>query len=183
MAEQKYVVLLRGINVGGKNVIAKDDLRGCFEDLGYQNVLTYIQSGTILFRTESKNIGELTSDIEQALSERFSYQAQAVVLDQKKYLSMIGKSPVGWGIDDTQKHNALFMIRGTVAKRLLADLPPRKPDIELTIASTGIVFWSISKEHQTKTSYMKLPGNKLYQRMTIRNHNTVNKLAELFERV
>ena len=46
----KFLALLRGINVGGKNIIAKDDLRQCFEDLGFESVRTYIQSGNILFR-------------------------------------------------------------------------------------------------------------------------------------
>ncbi len=48
----RYLALLRGVNVGGKNIIAKDDLRECFEDLGYTNVRTYIQSGNILFGSD-----------------------------------------------------------------------------------------------------------------------------------
>ena len=80
----RYLALLRGINVGGKNIIAKDDLRQCFEDLGYANVRTYIQSGNILFRSNLTSIKVVTAAVETQLSERFSYEAQAVVLHSPK---------------------------------------------------------------------------------------------------
>ena len=48
--DRQFLALLRGINVGGKNVISMEELRQCFEDLGFRSVRTYIQSGNILFR-------------------------------------------------------------------------------------------------------------------------------------
>jgi len=69
----RFPAILRGINVGGKNVIAKDDLRLCFENLGFTNVRTYIQSGKFLFRSEETSAKKLTEVIEAGLSDRFSY--------------------------------------------------------------------------------------------------------------
>ncbi|NIP26808.1 MAG: DUF1697 domain-containing protein, partial [Phycisphaerae bacterium] len=46
---RQYAALLRGINVGGKNIIKMADLRACFERMGFSDVRTYIQSGNVLF--------------------------------------------------------------------------------------------------------------------------------------
>ncbi len=75
---ERYLALLRGINVGGNNIIAKDDLRACFESTGATNVVTYIQSGNILFDSGKMKPDTLTKKIERALSKRFDYDAQAV---------------------------------------------------------------------------------------------------------
>ena len=179
----RFLALLRGINVGGNNIIAKDDLRQCFEDLGYTHVRTYIQSGNILFRSDETSVKALTTAVEAGLSERFSYEAQAVVLSHRKYKSAVSAAPDDWGADDEEKHNALFTLSGTTPKKVLAQLPPPKSEIETVTAGPGVIFWSISKKHQTKTTLMKLSQEPVYQQMTIRNHNTVFKLLELFEDV
>ena len=66
----RFLALLRGINVGGKNVIAKDDLRQCLAHLGFTNIRTYIQSGNILFRSGTSGVKALTAAIEAGLSEQ-----------------------------------------------------------------------------------------------------------------
>ena len=178
-----YLALLRGINVGGKNVIAKDDLRKCFEDLGHTNVRTYIQSGNILFRSGEKSIKALTTEVERGLSKRFKYEAQAVVLSHRKYKSMIAAAPEGWGISDEEKHNALFTLRSTSPKKVLAQLLAPKTELETVTVGSGVIFWSISKKHQTKATFTKLPQQLVYQQMTIRNHNTVFKLRDMFQSI
>lgn len=183
MAKQptRFLALLRGINVGGKNLIAKDDLRGCFEEAGYTSVRTYIQSGNILFRSVEVNVKELTTVIEAGLSDRFSYQARAVVLSYRKYKSAVESAPDDWGNDEEQKHNALFTLDGVTPKSVLAQLPPSKTGIEKVTIAPGVIFWSVSKKQLGKTMMMKLSKSPVYQQVTVRNHNTVFKLRELFE--
>lgn len=179
----RFLALLRGINVGGKNIIAKDDLRLCFEDLGLSNVRTYIQSGNILFRSEESSVKELTAAVEAGLSDRFSYEAQAVIMPHRKYKSAVAAAPDGWGTDDEQKHNALFTLNGTTPKKVLAQLVAPKTDGETVTTGPGVIFWSASKSHLTKTTMMRLAKEPVYQQMTIRTHNTVFKLLTLFEEV
>ena len=181
MATTKYLALLRGINVGGKNVIAKDDLRRCFEDIGCETVSTYIQSGNILFRSAVASVRQLTAEVEAALSERFSYEAQAVVLPYKKYRSAVEAAPAGWGDDDAWKHNALFTIAGTTPKQVAAALPEPKAGIETIALGPGVLFWSVLKAQQTKASYARITGTKPYKQVTIRNSNTTRKLLELLD--
>lgn len=179
----RFLALLRGINVGGKNIIAKEDLRQCFEDLGFTNVRTYIQSGNILFRSKRTGVKELTAMVEDGLSKRFDYEAQAVVLSHRKYQAAVDAAPAGWGTDDDCKHNALFTLHTTTPAKILAGLPEPKEKIECVTAGPGVIFWSIRKEHQTKTTLMRLPKHSAYQEVTVRNHNTVLKLLDLFAEI
>ena len=72
---ERYLALLRGINVGGKNLIGKEDLRRCLEELGFERVRTYIQSGNVLFRAAAADLAELNARVEQELSDRFARRA------------------------------------------------------------------------------------------------------------
>jgi uncharacterized protein (DUF1697 family) len=177
----RYLALLRGINVGGKNIISKDDLRECFENLGLNNVRTYIQSGNILFRSESTSIKELTARIETALSNQFHYTAQAVVLSHKQYLSELQAAPKNWGHDEEQKHNALFLIGGLKPTKVMAQLPSPIDKYEQVDIAKGTIFWSASKKNLGKTTIMKLGSMPVYKQMTVRNHNTTFKLLTLLE--
>ena len=181
--DSRFLALLRGINVGGKNIIAKADLRQCFEELGLTNVRTYIQSGNVLFRCDEKSVDELTATLQAGLSDRFAYKAQVVVLSQRKYKLAVAAAPNGWGTDQEQKHNAMFTLSSTTPQKVLAQLPAPKHDIELVSVGPGVIFWSVSKKHQSQTTAMKLAKEPVYQQMTVRNHNTVFKLLELFEEI
>lgn len=179
----KFLALLRGINVGGKNVISKEDLRKLFEDLDFEGVRTYIQSGNILFRSSEKSPKKLARRIEEELSKRFSYDARAVVLSHNQYKSLVKSASDNWGKNEQQKHNALFFLGDNTLRKIFKELPQPKPEIESIELGKNVIFWSVSKKSLTKTSYMKLAALPVYQQVTIRNHNTVFKLLELFNEV
>ncbi len=178
---KRFLALLRGINVGGNNLIAKDQLRGCFEQLGLTSVRTYIQSGNILFRADTTSIRGLTTAIEDGLSNRFNYAAQAVVLSHEKYRAAVAAAPDEWGHDDQRKHNALFTLNGITPKQVLSQLPAPKLEIETVTIGPGVIFWSASKKALARTTMMKLASSTAYKQMTVRNHNTVFKIMELLE--
>ena len=181
--EQRYLALLRRINVGGHNLIAKEELRQCFEELGFRSVRTYIQSGNILFRTDKTSIKQLTKRIETGLSKRFSYAAEAVVLSRAMYRSAIDSAPEGWGKDDQQKHNALFTLGDVKPEEVLAGFPAPRAEFETVATGPGVIFWSASKGNLGKTNMLKLAKASIYKKLTVRNHNTVFKLLELFEQM
>jgi uncharacterized protein (DUF1697 family) len=70
----RYVALLRGINVGGKNLIPMTALTGCFEEHGFEEVRTYIQSGNVVFSIGTSSQAELTRRIERMLAAAFEYE-------------------------------------------------------------------------------------------------------------
>ena len=176
-----FLALLRGLNVGGQNVIGKDDLIRCFEDLGFDGVRTYIQSGNVLFRSDESRVAPLTRTIEAALSERLANQVRAVVLARARYRAAVAAAPDDWGRDDDRKHNAAFTLRGVTPRRVITQLPVPREDIETVAAGPGVIFWSVSKRHQNRTTWMKLAAAPIYQQLTVRNHRTVLRLRELLE--
>ena len=64
-----YFAFLRGINVGGKNIIKMEDLRQIFIDCGFSRCKTYIQSGNVLFRSKNTELKKLTKKIEAKIKE------------------------------------------------------------------------------------------------------------------
>ena len=180
---ERYLALLRGINVGGKNVIRKDDLRSSFEELGYQNVTTYIQSGNILFRAAKSDVARLCDAVEAQLSRRFAYDARAVVLSQSDYQAALGTAPGSWGVAEGYRHAALFVLPGASSDELLASLPPLRDELEHAAAGPGVIFWSVERDHVTRSSFTRLPALPAYQQVTMRNHNTVRRLEALLDEI
>ena len=69
----RYVALLRGINVGGRNLISMTKLKACLEAQGFDEVTTYIQSGNVLFTAPASDRVALTRQIEELLTEAYRY--------------------------------------------------------------------------------------------------------------
>jgi uncharacterized protein (DUF1697 family) len=86
-----YVILMRGINVGGKNKIPMSDLKKCLEDLGFSNVSTYIASGNVILKSD-KRAKEVKAQIEEVLPERFKLDNELikvlVLRDRKRITSL-----------------------------------------------------------------------------------------------
>ena len=82
MKHNHRLALLRGINVGGKNIIKMAALRACFEDMGFADVATYIQSGNVMFSVSVRTPKNLESSIEEELAKRFDDTSRVVVVSQ-----------------------------------------------------------------------------------------------------
>jgi uncharacterized protein (DUF1697 family) len=93
----QYAALLRGINVGGNNLIKMADLKACFERLGFQNVRTYIQSGNVLFGAQEADQARLVNWLEEALSERFNYTSRVVLRSAAEMKDIVARAPDGFG--------------------------------------------------------------------------------------
>lgn len=178
---QPFLALLRGINVGGNNLISKDELKESFESLGLRSVRTYIQSGNILFRSNETSSRVLTEIIERSLSKKLNGEISAVVIPRTRFRKMVAAAPSDWGNTDGFKHHALFLIHQKSAKRFLSNIPQPRPQIEKVSSFSGVIFWSVKQSQATRSSLMKLPGCPEYQWVTVRNQNTVFKLNEMLD--
>src|SRR4030095_601389 len=92
-----YVALLRGINVGGNNMIAMPAVKACFEPQGLRDVATYIQSGNVLFTTGRSTPETLTGGIEKVLSKTFAYDSRVVVRSLAEMKAIVEGAPRGVG--------------------------------------------------------------------------------------
>ena len=75
----RYLALLRGINVGGKNKLPMKDLVELFVEAGCRDVRTYIQSGNVLFTVDSHAVAPLPKRVSARIAERFGYRVPVVV--------------------------------------------------------------------------------------------------------
>ena len=182
MADTQYLALLRGINVGGNNIIKMADLKACFENMGFTDVITYIQSGNILFRSAEKDKTKLTKKIEQRLSERFSYKSRLVIVAYKELKRVVEGAPKGFGAEfEKYRYDVIFLKEPLSASEAMKNVSI-KEGVDSAYAGKSVLYFSrlISKASQSHlTKVIKLP---VYQNMTIRNWNTTTKLLALMEK-
>jgi uncharacterized protein (DUF1697 family) len=173
----RYVALLRGINVGGKTLIKMADLRACIEQLGFDDVSTYIASGNVLFATDG-DPNRLADTIEHAIEERFELPVKVVVLDRAAYGRVVKAIPKAWIGDDALRANVAFVRPGTDAKTVVGELDP-DPEIEEVKAVKGAILWATRRDALNRSTLRKLIAGAAYKELTVRNLNTTLKLQEL----
>ena len=106
----RYLALLRGINVGGKNIVKMPDLRACFDRLGLDNVTTYIQSGNVLFDCKLKNATKVSVAIEEALASEFSCASAVVVVPEAQLEKVVMQAPPSFGTDPAAyRYDVVFL--------------------------------------------------------------------------
>jgi uncharacterized protein (DUF1697 family) len=105
----RYVALLRGINVGGKTLIKMADLKTCIEELGLDDVSTYIASGNVLFESDEHDAAKLQTKIERAIEQRFRLPVKVVVLDRAAYARIVKAIPTSWAGDASVRANVAFV--------------------------------------------------------------------------
>lgn len=174
-----YLALLRGINVGGNNIIKMVDLCRCFIDMGFSGVKTYIQSGNVIFASDETDQIYLTRKIEKVLSETFAYHSTVVIVSQNQMKGVIELAPEGFGIDrDTYKYDVVFIKEPATATEAIIDIKTSK-DVDIVVAANGVLYFSrlISKSSQSYLS--KIITLPIYKFMTIRNLNTTLRLYEM----
>jgi uncharacterized protein (DUF1697 family) len=178
MVPMIYVALLRGINVGGKNKMAMPRLKRTFEEVGLTDVTTYINSGNVIFKDSRRKPATIISALEKAIEQDFGFQIKLLIRDLAAIRKTIKALPDNWTNDNSMKCDVMFLWDGFDRKDILDDLKI-KPDIEDVVYVPGAIIWRVDRPNVTRSGMIKLIGTDLYKGMTIRNCNTVRKLAEL----
>lgn len=182
MAQSHYLALLRGINVGGNNIIKMTDLKACFESMGLTDVVTYIQSGNVIFKSAEKDNAKLTMKIEIGLSERFNYEARLVVITHKQLKQAVEVSPRGFGKEpDKFRYDVIFLKEPLTAKEAMKSISV-KEGVDNAYAGKDVLYFSRLISRITSTHLTKIVGTPIYQNMTIRNWNTTTKILALMEK-
>lgn len=179
MKEQTYLALLRGINVGGNNIIKMSALKACFEQLGFLNVKTFIQSGNVIFTSTEKHTDALCKKIETALSKTFNYKACLVLITDTDLKHIVEHAPPGFGTKPSlYRYDVLFLKEPLTAKQAIQNVPI-KEGVDNVYAGKHVLYFSrlISKVTQSRLS--KIVGLPIYKQITIRNWNTTTKLHKL----
>ncbi|NTV41179.1 MAG: DUF1697 domain-containing protein [Candidatus Moranbacteria bacterium] len=179
---QKYLALLRGINVGGNNKVEMLKLKNIFESLGFFNVVTYINSGNVIFITANKDIDALTRKIETTLKKKLGFEVKILLRSSDNVQLLVEKIPRKWKNDAEQRTDVLFLWDEYDNKNTIS-LTQSNPDVDELRYFPGAIVWNLKRSNYSKTGMRKFIGTPVYKNMTARNINTVRKIADLMKSI
>jgi uncharacterized protein (DUF1697 family) len=180
-----YVILLRGINVGGKNKIAMAELKLFLEEQGFKNVVTYIQSGNVVL---SSDLGakKLSAKIEDCLPKKFKLDSsliKIVALPHKTFKNVVAQAPKGFGEDNSNYRYFVLFLMGTRAGNAMKEIDVRE-GIDKAWQGETVIYYrlpSLTSPHATKSYLNKVAQKPIYAAITMRNWKTTTKLLEILE--
>lgn len=168
----KWIALLRGVNVNGIR-IRSADLADLFRGLGFADVRTVLASGNVVFGTDA-DASTLKTTIEQALRDRFGYDAWIVLVRHEDLAAVIEGFPFDRA--DDRHDYVVFGSDDDALDALLADLA-LDATVEQVARGEAVVYWSCPKGSSTDTVFAKRAGAARFKRTTTtRNTNTLRKL-------
>ena len=175
-----YVILLRGVNVGGKNKVRMLNLQACLEEVGYSNVLTYIASGNVIVESD-RSVGVIQAQVEQTLLENFKLDSERIkvlVLTRAQMQAVIDDKPAGFGdYPDTYHSDVIFLMGLDITQAVVVFDP--KQGVDTVWAGHGVIYSQRLSALRTKSRLGIIVGTSAYKSMTIRNWNTTTKLLEI----
>ncbi len=174
----KYLALLRGINVGGNCKVEMPRLKQVFESSGFSNVLTYINSGNIIFEAPARPKDKLARAIEKTLKKSFGFEIKTLVRTASEIQKLSKGIPATWTNDAEQKTDVLFLWDAFDSKSTIGEITTNS-DIDSLKYISGAIAWNVHRKNYNKSGMRKFIGTKVYKHMTARNVNTVRKLASL----
>lgn len=171
-----YICFLRGINVGGNNMIPMDELKLLFSDLGFRDVKTYIQSGNVVFRFKNTPPDKLEKLIKEAIQKKFGLNIENMIRTLKELKDIIDRNP----FPDAEGNKAYITFLQTNPLEIPLDAinKVKAPSESLIFSDREIYVHCPEGYGKTKLSNnflekkLKIPG-------TSRNLNTVHYLYNL----
>ena len=175
-----HIVLLRGINVGGKNKVPMADLKACLEHLGFSNISTYIASGNVVLESD-KGTEEISTLIEKVLPESFVLEDELIrvlVLTREQLRAVVDNKPPGFGEQSETYHSDAIFLIGIDAAQVIPRFSPRE-GVDTVWPGDGVVYSQRLSAQRTKSRLNKIMAAPEYKLMTIRNWNTTTRLLEI----
>jgi len=176
-----YVALLRGINVGGKNLIKMADLKACFEGQGFTDVATYIQSGNVVFASGETGLSELTDRIERMLGGNFDCDASVVLRSRRQMRAIVDRAPAGFGDDPNRYRYDVIFLKAPLTARAAMKSVLTKEAVDRAHTGTGVLYFSRLISRATQSQLSRIVSMPVYRSMTIRNWNTTTKLVAMLD--
>jgi uncharacterized protein (DUF1697 family) len=178
-----YISILRGINVSGQKLIKMDALKKSYENMGIQNVTTYVQSGNVIFTCNHFEIGELEQNISRQIDKDFGFEVPVIVLTIDKLKQVIDKNPF---LKDPNIDLAFLHVTFLSSKPVQFDHKTiedkKKSGEEIVFSDTAVYLYCPNGYGRTKLNNNFLEA-KLKVGATTRNWKTTNELFKIAERL
>lgn len=178
-----YLVLLRGINVGGKNKVPMAELRATLEGVGFSNVSTYIASGNVLLDSDLSP-GEVAAAIEAALPKAFKLHTELIrvaVLSADELEAVIEERPRGFGDEPTKYHSDAIFLMGIDADEAMTAFSPRE-GVDKVWPGDGVIYSQRLSARRTASRLNRIASSPHYKSMTVRSWQTTLALHALMRK-
>lgn len=177
----KYIVLLRGINISGKNKISMSELKKALEESEYTNVSTYLNSGNVILESNTKNEETIMKDIHEIIKVKFNLEIPVFVMDESYLESILSNSPEWWGTSNKEIYdNLIFIIPPIKFEDVYNAIGEPKEELEKIKEYNNSIFWSYDLKNYRKSNWwVKTASVDIKDKITIRTANTMKKILEL----
>ena len=177
----KYIALLRGINISGKNKISMSELKLALEENKYQNVLTYLNSGNVIFEIDVADKEFIMNDICKIIKCKFNIEIPVFVMTAFELENILNNKPNWWGTDNKEIYdNLIFIIPNAKYEDIYNTIGNPKEDIEKIKEYNNFIFWSFNLKNYRKSNWwVKTASTDIKDKITIRTANTMKKLLEI----
>ncbi len=171
----RCVAFLRGINVGGNRKIEMGDLKKFFEKLKYQNVLTILNTGNVIFEADEPSLKKITEILESGLTKQFKYPARVIVHHISNVDKVIQRYP--FDCNNEQYQHYVVFLSSEIGNELVNGVVVDKK-IEEVAVGDGVVYWKVVKGSTLKSNFGILIAKAKYKDYnTVRNINTLRKVV------
>ena len=176
---KRYIALLRGINISGKNKIAMSELKKCFAELGFAEIVTYLNSGNVIFSSAIEDKDVLSNKVQLMIRDRFHLEIPVFIILQEELAELLKNAPDWWGDDNREIYdNLIFLMPPLSYEEFYDEIGVPKAEYESVYHYKNVVFWSFSRKDYQKTNWWsKTADSGVSGRITIRTANTVRKIA------
>ncbi|MBQ1307227.1 MAG: DUF1697 domain-containing protein [Erysipelotrichaceae bacterium] len=178
---KRYIALLRGINISGKNRIPMAELKKGFEDLSFQDVRTYLNSGNVIFSGDENDVPGLKERIGKMIKERFGLDIPVFVITNESLQDVLDHAPEWWGNDDREIYdNLIFILPPVSFSEVYEKIGEPKEGLEKIMNYRDVIFWSFDLKRYQKTNWWpKTASLDIGMKLTIRTANTVRKIVAM----
>lgn len=176
---KRYIALLRGVNISGKNKVPMAELKKGFEELDFSEVKTYLNSGNVAFSSDEDNIEVLTSQAETMINRKFGLDIPVFVISKEKLEDILQNAPEWWGDEKKEIYdNLIFIMPPATFAEVWGEIGEPKEELEKIKEYRETVFWSFSRKDYQKTNWWpKTASANISSKLTIRTANTVRKIV------
>ena len=180
----KYIALLRGINISGKNKISMPELKKLLEENNYQNVLTYLNSGNIIFECNIDNKETIMDNIHTLIKTKFILDIPVYITTDKELENILNNSPKWWGSTNKEIYdNLIFIIPPTKYEEVYNTIGSPKEGLEQIEEYNNCIFWSFDLNNYRKSNWwVKTASTDIKDKITIRTANTMRKILEICQK-
>jgi len=180
MSGHRYVALIRGINVGGRNPVPMAALRDAFTEHGFTDVSTYIQSGNVLF-SSTLPARSVEGEVEAMLERHVGSALVVVVRSERQFRSVVQRAPDGFGDQPDTYHSDVVFLRSPLTAAKAMKIVELRDGVDRAWTGTGAVYFERLSERRTASRMNRITQHPEYQLMTIRSWSTTTKLLSLLD--